>query len=75
MMHFETSADTVVAIASVNGDAIVPGKKAVAIAKQEAKETGSNVTIRDHISDVVLATVKPNGEAKEAKRSSRPLRT
>ena len=29
MMNFETSNDTVVAIASDNGDAIVPGKTAV----------------------------------------------
>jgi hypothetical protein len=68
MMTFENSNDPV-AVSSDNGDAVVPGKKAVAAAKREAKDTGKQVTIRDAVTDKVLATVKPNGKATETKRS------
>ena len=67
-MNFETSTDGV-SVSSDNGDAIVPGTKAIAAAKKEAKETGKPVTIRNPVTDKVLATVKPDGEAKEAKRT------
>jgi hypothetical protein len=57
-MNFENRLDAV-AITSANGEAIVPGTKAVAAAKAEANATGKPVTVRDPITDKVLATVKP----------------
>jgi hypothetical protein len=67
-MTFETSTDGV-CLSSENGDAIVPGVKAVAIAKKEAKSTGKPVTIRNPITDKVLATVKPDGQTSEPRRT------
>ncbi len=72
MMSFEKYDP--LAIASDNGDAIVPGKTAVAIATQEANETGKALTIRDAISDKVLATVKPNGAWKRQSVPSNLMR-
>jgi hypothetical protein len=57
-MNFENRLDAV-AITSANGEAIVPGTKAVAAARAEADATGKPVTICDAITDKVLATVKP----------------
>ena len=57
-MNFETSTD-VVSITSDNGDALVPGTQARAVAQQEANTTGKPVTIRNPVTDKVLATIRP----------------
>ena len=57
-MNFESSTDAV-CIASDEGDALVPGTEARAVAEMEANATGKPVTIRDAITDKVLATVRP----------------
>ncbi len=55
-MNFENSADAV-CITSDEGDALVPGTHARAVAEQEANTTGKPVTIRNPVSDEVLATI------------------
>jgi hypothetical protein len=65
-MNFETSTD-VVCITSDEGDALVPGTQARAVAEQEAKATGKPVTIRDAVSDKVLATIRPASVERTAK--------
>ncbi len=40
-------------------DALVPGTEARAVAEQEANATGKLVTIRNPVTDEVLATVRP----------------
>jgi hypothetical protein len=57
-MNFESSTD-VVCITSDEGDALVPGTEARALAEQEASATGKPVTIRNPVTDEVLATVRP----------------
>ncbi len=57
-MNFENSTD-VVCITSDEGDALVPGTEARAVAEQEANATGRPVTIRDPVTDKVLATIRP----------------
>jgi hypothetical protein len=57
-MNFESSTD-VVCITSDEGDALVPGTEARAVAEQEANATGKPVTIRKPVTDEVLATVRP----------------
>lgn len=57
-MNFESSTD-VVCITSDEGDALVPGTEARAVAEQEANATGKSVTIRNPVTDEVLATVMP----------------
>ena len=55
-MNFESSSGAV-CITSDEGDALVPGTHARAVAEQEAKATGKPVTIRNPVTDKVLATV------------------
>lgn len=57
-MNFESSTD-VVCITSDEGDALVPGTQARAVAEQEANATGKPVTIHNPITDEVLATIRP----------------
>ena len=57
-MNFETSADAV-CITSDEGDALVPGTQARAVAELEASATRKPVTIRNPVTDEVLAIVKP----------------
>ncbi len=57
-MNFENRPDAV-AITSTNGEALVLGTMAVAAARAEADATGKTVTVRDPITDKVLATVRP----------------
>ena len=57
-MNFENSADAV-CITSDEGDALVPGTQASAVAEQEANTTGNPVTIRNAVTDKVLATIRP----------------
>ena len=57
-MDFENSADAV-CITSDDGDALVPGTEARAAAELEANATGKPVTIRNPVTDEVLATVRP----------------
>ena len=57
-MNFENRPDAV-AIASDEGDALVPGSQARAVAQQQANVTGKPVTVRDPVTDKVLATVRP----------------
>ena len=56
-MNFESSTDAV-CITSDEGDALVPGTEARAVAEQEANATGKPVTIRNPVTDEVLATVR-----------------
>ena len=65
-MKFETSTD-VVCITSDEGDALVPGTHARAVAEQEANTTGKLVTIRNPVTDEVLATIRPVSVEKAAK--------
>jgi hypothetical protein len=62
--------DTVVVIASKNGDGLVPSNLALAAAKEEAKVTGSSVTLRDEISDAHLCTVHPDGRVQKADKQA-----
>ena len=57
-MNFESSTD-VVCITNDEGDALVPGTHARAVAEQEANTTGKPVTIRNPVTDKVLATIRP----------------
>jgi len=57
-MDFENRPDAV-AIIGANGEAIVPATNAVDTARAEANATGKPVTVRDPITDKVLATVRP----------------
>lgn len=57
-MNFESSTDAV-AITSDEGDALVPGTQARTVAEQEANATGNAVTIRNPVTDEVLATFRP----------------
>ena len=57
-MNFETSTDAV-SITSDEGDALVPGTQARAAAELEASATGKPVTIRNPVTDEVLATIRP----------------
>jgi hypothetical protein len=57
-MNFENNTDAV-CITSDNGDALVPGTQALAVAQQEANTTGKPVTIRNPVTDEVLATIRP----------------
>jgi hypothetical protein len=57
-MNFERSTD-VVCIPSDEGDALVPGTEARAVAEQEANATGKPVTIRNPVTDKALATIRP----------------
>jgi hypothetical protein len=50
-MNFERSADVVVCITSDEGDALVPGTQAPAVAEQEANATGKTVTIRNPVTE------------------------
>ena len=68
-MNFENRLDAV-AITSANGEAIVPGTKAVAVARAEADATGKPVTIRDAITDNVLATIRPASVVKTAEAAA-----
>ena len=62
-MNFENNTDAV-SITSDEGDALVPGTQARAVAQQEANTTGKPVTIRNPVTDKVLATIRPaNGPA------------
>ncbi|MGY3130098.1 type IV secretory pathway TrbL component [Bradyrhizobium sp. USDA 4501] len=65
MLPFENSSDPV-SVSGDDGDAVVPGNEARAAAEKEAKATGKPVTIRDAVTDKVLATVKPK-KAKQPK--------
>jgi hypothetical protein len=67
-MNFETSTD-VVCITSDEGDALVPGTEARAVAEQEANTTGKPVTIRNPVTDEVLATVRPASAMLTERRS------
>ena len=58
-MNFENSTDAV-CITSDEGDALVPGTQARAVAEREANATGKPVTIRNPVTDEVLATVRPS---------------
>jgi hypothetical protein len=49
-----------VAITSDEGDALVPGTRARAVAEQEANSTGKTVIIRNPVSDELLAIVRPD---------------
>ena len=57
-MTLENRPDAV-AIISTNGEVIIPGTMAIAAARAEANATGKPVTVRDPITDKVLATVRP----------------
>jgi hypothetical protein len=57
-MNFESSTDAVT-ITSDECDALVPGTQARAVAELEANLTGKPVTIRNPVTDDVLATVRP----------------
>ena len=57
-MNFESSTDAV-CITSDEGDALVPGTEARAVAEMEANASGKTVTIRNPVTDEVLATVRP----------------
>jgi hypothetical protein len=72
-MKFETSTDGV-SVSSDNGDAIVPGTKAVAAAKKEANETGKPVTIRNPVTDKVLTTVKPEAPKRTKQQAAANLK-
>jgi hypothetical protein len=65
-MNFESSTD-VVCITSDEGDALVPGTQARAVAEQEANTTGRPVTIRNPVTDKVLATIRPASVERTAK--------
>jgi hypothetical protein len=52
-MNFESSTDAV-CIASDEGDALVPGTEARAVAEMEANATGKPVTIRNPVTDEVM---------------------
>ena len=67
-MNFENSPDAV-CITSDEGDALVPGTEARAAAELEANATGKPVTIRNPVTDEVLATVRP-----ALRRRNSPLR-
>jgi hypothetical protein len=57
-MNCENNTDAI-CIASDEGDALVPGTQARAVAQQEANTTGKPVTIRNPVTDKVLATIRP----------------
>ena len=57
-MDFENSTDAVT-ITSDEGDALVPGTSARVVAEQVASATGKPVTIRNPVSDEILATIRP----------------
>ena len=65
-MNFESSTD-VVFITSDEGDALVAGTQARAVAEQEANTTGRPVTIRNPVTDKVLATIRPASVERTAK--------
>jgi hypothetical protein len=60
-MNFEST--DVVCITSDEGDALVPGTEARAVAEQEANASGKSVTIRNPVTDEVLATIRPASES------------
>jgi hypothetical protein len=57
-MNFENNTDPV-CITSDEGDALVPGTQARAVAQQVANATGKPVTIRNPVTDKVRATIRP----------------
>jgi hypothetical protein len=65
-MNFGSSTD-VVCITSDEGDAVVPGTEARAVAEQEANTSGRPVTIRNPVTDKVLATIRPASVERTAK--------
>lgn len=71
-MNFESSTD-VVSITSDDGDALVPGTQARAVAQQEANATGKPVTIRNPVTDEVLATIRPASVEQPAHRDAGAL--
>ncbi len=71
-MNFESSTDAV-CITSDEGDALVPGTQARAVAQQEANATGKPVTIRNPVTDEALATIRP-ASAMLTERTFAPLR-
>ena len=57
-MNFENNTDPV-CNTSDEGDALVPGTQARAVAQQVANTTGKPVAIRNPVTDKVLATIRP----------------
>ena len=65
-MNFESSTNAV-CITGNEGDALVPGTQARAVAELEANTTGKPVTIRNPLTDKVLATIRPASVERAAK--------